>query len=184
MNIFLVLTAGDSTTWLEPPQKHQHYAGPLTSADWSLTYELRGPSKLTLTGTAEGGAWRVKVTSDQSAALTPGDYVAVMQLARTDERITVGRVSVKVMADPARIEDPIDARSVAVKALADCEAALASFSGSNGKIKSYTIGGRSTEFQSLADIMALRNFWKRQVRIEQAKASGRRNPTALIARFP
>ncbi|KQV51350.1 hypothetical protein [Duganella sp. Root336D2] len=184
MKIFSVLTAGDSANWLEPPLKRRDHIEPLISAAWTLTYELRGPSSLTLAGVPDGDGWRVKVSPTDSAALEPGAYTAVMQIVRPDERLTVGRTNVTVMPDPLKITAPIDARSIAEKALADCEAALASFSGSNGKIKSYTIGGRSTEFQSLADIMSLRNFWSRQVRLARAKASGRKNPSALIARFP
>lgn len=184
MNIILVLTAGDSSDWYEPPLKHHQRPELLTSADWSLTYELRGPSQLTLNATPEGDGWRVKVAPDQSAALVAGDYAAVMQLNRPDERMTVGRVKLNILPDPSKVDAPFEARSIAEKALADCKAALASFSGSNGKIKSYTIGGRSTEFHSLADLLQLRNFWSRQVLLERAKASGRKNPTALIARFP
>jgi len=184
MKIFSVLTAGDSANWLEPPLKHHDRIDTLASGDWALTYELRGPSSLTLTGVPEGDGWRIKVAPVDSAALEPGAYTAVMQLTRPDERVTAGRATVTVLPDPLKITAPIDARSMAEKALADCEAALASFNGSNGKIKSYTIGGRSTEFQSLADIMLLRNFWSKKVRIERAKASGRKNPSALIARFP
>jgi hypothetical protein len=183
MNIFLTLTAGDSSDWFDLPHKHHQRAAPLTSADWTLTYQLRGPSQLTLTGAPEGDGWRTRIEPGQSAGLAPGEYAMVAQLTRPDDRLTIGRGRVTILADPAAITDAIDARSVAEKALTDCEAALASFKSSNGKVKSYTIGTRTTEFHSLAELMALRDFWQRKVNNERAKATGRRNPRALLVRF-
>jgi len=183
MNIFYVLTAGDSSDWYDAPHKHVQRNTSLTSGGWQLHYQLRGPSQLTLTAAPEGDGWRTRITASQSAALEPGEYVVVAQLAKDDERLTIGRGKLTILRDPASITEAVDARSVAERALADCEAALASFKSSGGKIKSYTIGSRTTEFHSLTELMALRDMWQRKVNNERARKSGRRNPRAVLVRF-
>lgn len=187
MNIFISLTAGDSADWYDGPQKHHQREAPMTSADWLLTYQLRGPNQLSLIGEPEGDGWRTKISPADSGGLAPGPYGCVAQLSRgADERLTVGRGTVTILADPSAVDGVFDPRSVAVKALADCEAALASFKSSGGKIKSYTIGSRTTEFHSLTELLALQAFWQRKVKREKsdaARANGRRNPRALLVSF-
>jgi len=186
MNIFNSLTAGDSSTWYDGPPVHRACDDPFISADWTLTYQLRGPSQLTLVAMPEGEGWRTSLSTSDSATLAAGLYTCVAQLSRDDERRTIGRTAVTILADPAAVDAPIDARSVAVKALADCEAALASFKSSGGKVKSYTIGSRTTEFHSLTELMQLQEFWQRRVNREKAdaaRANGRSNPRTLLVSF-
>lgn len=159
------LNAGDSATWHDDPVT---LAGVYyTSADWTLKYELRGPSQLTVNATADGDGWRATITTADSELLTAGAYSWAAQLTRGDERITVRTGGLVVIADIAAIIAAVDSRSVAAKALADCEAALATFTSSGGKVKSYTIGTRQTEFHSLMELMQLRSFWQRRVNKEQ-----------------
>lgn len=186
MNIFLSLTAGDSIKWNDGPQRHPQYSAPLKSADWSLYYQLRGPSSLSIQAFAEADGWRTELPTSASANLEPGPYLWVAQLSRTDERLTIGKGSLTILPDLAAVTAALDARTFAEKALADCEAALASFKSSNGKVKSYTIGSRTTEFHSLTELMALRSFWQRRVNKERAtsaKSNGRTNPRALLVSF-
>jgi hypothetical protein len=183
MNIFTSLTAGDSFDWYEGPPQHPVR---MTSVDWQLAYVLRGPSALTLQGTPEGTGWRMRLTPAASADLVPGRYVAVAQASSAASRITIGLKNVTVLPDMSVGTDAIDARSIAEKALADCEAALATFTKSGGKVSSYTIGTRTTTFYSLTELMALRDFWQRKLNREVAKAAaktGRRNPRAILVRF-
>jgi hypothetical protein len=186
MNIFPTLTAGDSIKWSDGPQKHPQYSSPLTSAEWNLYYQLRGPSSLSIQAFPESDGWRTEVPASASANLEAGPYLWVAQLHRADERLTIGKGSLTILPDLAAVNAALDARTFAQKALADCEAALASFKSSNGKVKSYTIGSRTTEFHSLTELMSLRSFWQRRVnkeRANSAKTNGRPSSRALLVSF-
>ena len=186
MNIIQTLSIGDSANWHDSAWLDNVARVELTSALWTLTYQLRGPSQLSLTAVADGTGWRTSIGMAASATLLPGIYAWAAYLSRAQERVTIGTGSVTLVADLATIDGPLDARSVATRALADCEAALASFKSSNGKVKSYSIGSRQTEFHSLTELMALRNFWQQRVNKERANsaiANGRTNPRRLLVRF-
>jgi hypothetical protein len=186
MKIPLMMVAGDSGSWDDTPwclsSSHEQY----TSAEWTLNYYLRGPSQLTVVGVANGDGWHCSISATDSASLLPGQYAWSAKLSMQDHRMTIGQGTLTVSADLSAGDGAIDARSVAERALADCEAALASFKGSGGKIKSYSIGTRQTEFHSLIDLMALRQFWQQRVNSERARqviANGGQNPRRLLVRF-
>ncbi|MET3134621.1 hypothetical protein AAKU55_004921 [Oxalobacteraceae bacterium GrIS 1.11] len=186
MKIMNILNAGDSASWRDAAWIDGRSGLRLTSADWTLTYQLRGPSQLALTAAADGEGWRTAIGSAASAALLPGAYAWAAYLSKAGERVTIGGGSLSILADLAASAGPMDARSLAERALADCEAALASFKSSGGKVKSYTIGSRQTEYHSLTELMALRDFWQRRVNKERAQsaiANGRGNPRRLLVRF-
>lgn len=185
MNIPLSLTSGDSASWVDcawtDASGVRH-----TSADWALKYEIRGPAQVTLNAVADGDGWKTTLSIADSATLTPGTYIWGAYLSKTGERITVGSGNLVVAADLSTINTPQDVRSVAEKALADCEAALANFSATGGKIKRYMIQGRETEFQTLADLTKVLQYWKIRVRNERAALSiqnGNGDPRKLLVRF-
>lgn len=186
MKIPKTITAGDSVSWLDTPWLDTTKSAWVTSALWDLVYELRGQTQLTPLTTAQGDGWASSITSVASASLQPGTYVWAAYLKNTaGDRRNIGGGTLSVIANLSAVTTSIDGRSQARQALDDCEAALAKFT-SGGKIKSYTIGGRQTEFHSLSDLMTVRDFWQRKVNKEeewQAIRDGRSNPRKLLVRF-
>lgn len=186
MNIFQKLTVGDSAHWSDDAYVLLPAGDRLTSAAWTLKYEFRGPAVLSLTAVADGDGWVTTLSTADSAALVPGTYVWGAYLSKTGERLTIGGGTVVLAADPASLTGASEVRTVARKALDDCEAALANFSATGGKVKRYTIGSRETEFQTLADLMSLLKYWKLRVANEEAAqsvANGHGNPRKLLVRF-
>jgi len=186
MNILKRLTSGDSASWSDAPWVDTQSRECLTSIDWTLTYQIRGPAQLTLTAQADGTGWTTSITAAQSATLTAGSYIWAAYLSNALQRKSIGGGTLIINPDLSQITAPIDARTQARKALDDCEAALASFTSSGGKIKRYAIAGRETEFHSLPDLMMVRNFWQRKVNDEVARSNvrnGRGNPRELLVRF-
>lgn len=171
MKIFKTLPAGDSASWLDSPWLDSAQSMRLTSADWALTYQLRGASQLMLTAIAEGDGWRTTLATTASATLLPGTYVWSAYLSKTDQRKTIGGGTLSITQDLAAVVTSLDGRTQARRALDECEAALASFKSSGGKVKSYAIGGRQTEYHSLQDLMMVRDFWQRKVNGEVSRAS-------------
>ena len=163
MNIFQTLTAGDSARWHDDPWIATPSGDRLTSTDWTLTYQLRGATQLTLTAVADGDGWSTSLGITDSQTLEPGVYVWGAYLSQPDERITIGGGTLTIKADPATITTPIDGRSVAQKALADAEAALADLYASGKKTKKYMIGNRSAEYYTAADLLGAITYWKRRV---------------------
>ncbi len=185
MNIFNTLPVGDSASWQDAAV--QLADGRLaTSASWSLTYYLRGPSELDLVAAADGTGWRVALSATASGALGAGLYRWSAAVASGAERFTVGAGQLTLTPDLAAVAPGVDARTQAQVALAACEAAMATFNQTGGKVRKYDIAGRSMEFQSITELMQLHAFWKGKVLAEQATAqigAGLGNPRNLYARF-
>ena len=107
-------------------------------------------------------------------------------VSKGTERITVASGQLTFTPDLAAITNAVDLRSPAARALADCEAAMATFNNTGGKVKKYEIAGRSMEFQTIGDLLTLHSFWKAKVASEhhaQSVANGLGNPRNLYTRF-
>lgn len=181
MTIVNELIAGDTldfTTSLD---------GYPASAGWQLKYALRGTAgAIDLTASASGDDYHVQASASTTSAWAPGVYRYVATVTLSGQRYTVAEGSLTVLPDLAQQVAGYDGRSLAEKALADAEAALANFRASGGRIKSYTIGARTMAFEDSAAILAVINFWKAKVLAEQTPnllAAGLGNPRKLHVRF-
>lgn len=185
MNIFGTIQQGDSAIWDDTAQTIDNIT--YTSAGYTLKYELRGPgSPLTLTAVSNGGGWRTTLLTTDSANLAPGKWWWAAMLSATGVRVTAGSGELIVTADIAAAVAAFDGRSIAEIALADAEAALASFTSSKGKVKKYTIGNRSMEFATVPEILDVIHYWKARVMTElsaKSVAQGLGDPRRLFVRF-
>lgn len=178
------LTKGDSAQWDDDPWiiNGKTY----DSSAYTLKYVLRGPAVLDLTAAANGQGWTTTLSTTNSATLTPGSYTWAAILTSASERITVATGALAVGNDILAAAAGYDGRSVAEIALADAEAALSTFRASRGRTKKYTIGSRSMEFDSAADILVEISYWRIKVRNENSLrdiADGLGNPRNLYVRF-
>ncbi len=185
MKIPSVLIAGDSAQWDDDPCLVNGVRA--TSADYALTYSLRGPATLDLTGAANGNGWRTSITPTQAAGLPPGAYWWSAALTATGQRITVGRGEFSVAANLASVIAPgYDGRSVAEIAMADAEAALANLTASGQRMKSYSIGSRTAQYYTAVELIAAISYWRIRVKNERAAsqiAQGLGDPRNLNVRF-
>lgn len=173
---------GDSGTWVDLPLTDVNGVE-YDSSLYSLRYVFAGPSApLVLTATTDGNSWQTNITTVQSAALTPGLYWWELQVLATGIRVTLAAGEITITPDLALQVAGYDQRTTAEKALADAEAALSVFQASGGRIQSYTIGMRHMAFQKDSDILAIVNYWRNRVLIEQAKAQGSRS-RMILTRF-
>lgn len=186
MNIPSSLVQGDSAAWIDSPVRGTD--GHIwTSASHTLSYLLAGPvAPVTLTATPEDSGWKTVLDLSTSTGLVPGDYAWQAVLTATDERFTVARGSLGIRPNLAYAEAGYDRRSVAEIALADAEAALANLSSSGARTKQYSIGGRSAQYYTAAELLVAISFWKIKVRNEragQAIANGLGDPRTLYTRL-
>lgn len=180
LNIPLQIRQGDSASWTDGavsgPDGTQY-----DSSLYTLKYQITGEKNVLLTAAvAPGSAWKTTMTTVQSAGLNPGPYAWVAQVFASGVRVTVGNGQLIVDPDLSAINGIYDSRTVAQKALADAEAALASFSASKGRIKAYTIGGRQMQFQDDASLLEIVNYWRARVVSEQFQANGGKNRNIRI----
>lgn len=185
MNIFATLPSGDSATWPDDPVTLPD-GRTADATSWTLKYYLRGPVALDLTATASGKVWRTTLDTAASLVLPAGTYAWTAIITSGPERITVGSGQLTMTPDLTSLSGIYDPRSIAQRALEACEAAMATFNATGGKVKKYEIAGRTMEFQTIGDLMTLHSFWKAKVLSEQSAqsiASGLGNPRNLFVRF-
>lgn len=134
-----------------------------------------------LDATVVDGTHRFIVSAATSAAWAAGHYMATVWVTRGDESITLTVQQLQVLPDPRTAAAGIDTRSTARKALDDLNAALAAW---NPLRKSYTIGDRTMEFNSTAEIIKLINHWQLQVDAEDRTAGRKaRMPRRIYTRL-
>jgi hypothetical protein len=147
---------------------------------WTLAYVLvpsfTTPVQAPITITAATYLttdYRVQVGPTTTVTWSAGAYSWFSYVSKAGARITVDTGLVDIAADPASIAAGFDGRTQAEKALADANTALANFQATGGRVKSYSIAGRSMEFDTAADILVLISYWKAQVTREHAQKAVR-----------
>lgn len=162
------------------------------SADggYTLNLALRGAQTLNLSclpTAAQSGAWVLEATGAQTAALQSGYYNYAFTVTSTDgKRLTVNVGQLMVKPDITAASAGFDARTTAQIALEQAEAALASFKGSGGRIKTYTIAGRTVTYDTAAELLQVINYWRVRVATEAkslASAQGKPDMSRLLVRF-
>lgn len=180
------LTAGDSVTWKDDAGR-DNLGNAVTSADWALTYYIRGAQALTVTGAASGAGWQTTITAAQSTPLPAGVYYWQAVATKGSERITLGQGTTTIEANLAYTGSPAvyDGRSEAEQVLAAIDAEIKART-TGGTAEEYTIGNRSLKKTPMRDLVALQSRYKTiVVRERQAQkiAQGLGNPRAMFVRF-
>lgn len=167
---------GDSAVWTDQPFVDPNGTG-YDSSGYTLKYVLAGPiaTPVTLTAVPSGSSWQTTLSTTVSQTLSPGNYGWQAQVFATGVRLTLDEGELVVAADLASVGAAFDPRTQAEQALADAKAALAVFQASGGRTQHYTIGNRSMTFQKDSDILAIVNFWKKEVAAEKSIANGSRD---------
>jgi hypothetical protein len=186
MNIPSEIIAGDSDSWKDGAWTDTD--GTLyQSTGYTLTYALRGPSAaVDLTATPDGTGWKTSLSTATSAGMTAGLWFWAAYITASGVRITAGQGELTVTANLQTATTGYDGRTQAEKALADAETALATFRSTAGRIKKYTIGSRTAEYETAAELLQVIQYWRGQVANEQnAKliAQGLGNPRQMFVRF-
>jgi len=186
MNIFASLVQGDSAAWLDGPIALADGRQADAASGWALKYMLRGPATLDITAAASGSSWSSTLTAVASAGLGAGTYAWQATITKAAERLTVGTGQLLITPDLTAQSAGYDGRSQAVIALQACEAAMATFNATGGKVKKYEIAGRTMEFQTIGELLQLHSFWMLKVNAEKTSADlaqGLGNPRNLYCRF-
>jgi len=183
------IRAGDTVTWRDVASADA-IGTQISSVNWKLSYFLRSATAgagLTVASTAYGTGWTTTISAAASAGLTPGVLYFQARTTFESDVHTLWTGSTKVLpalnysgtpsAFDGRTQSQIDLEAVqaAIRALV-----------SGGSVKKYTIGTRSMEKFTLAELMELEARLKARVQRELAAelvANGLGNPRNLFVRF-
>jgi hypothetical protein len=185
LNIFAAITKGDTAQWDDAPFRDSNGRS-YDALTWTLRYELRGPTQLTLNAAANGPGWRTTLDLAASGGLAAGTYFWAAYALKAGERVTVGTGQLVVKPDLASIvADGYDGRSQAQK---DLDAINAEISAriNGGLTVEYAIADRSLKKEPVEQLLALRSRYESIVRRErqgEAVANGLGTPGRVLVRF-
>ena len=146
-----------------------------TPADgYTLAYTFDAPTPLSVDADANGGntGWTLDITGAQTLTLPPGrvPFVGMITHTSSGRTFAADRGGIVVEASPARTSDW-------TAVLTAIEAALLTVATNpHGNL---SMDGMSVSYRGSSDLIALRDYAKR----EQGKDLGRRNPRRILTRF-
>lgn len=172
----LTLRAGDSARWARTLADYP------ASAGWALSYVLLSASaRIEIASAADGDAHAVTLPAATTAGYAPGAYTWAAVVTKGTDRYTVGSGRVEILPDlAAETTLAHDGRSHARKALEAIEAWIESADPSVARRK---IADREIQFIPIAELLALRDRYRREVRAEDAAAGIRPNRGRILLRF-
>lgn len=172
------ITAGDTVLWTKTLADYP------ASAGWALTYTIINASnKYTVNASASGDSFTVNVSAATTAGWASGDYSWQSRVTKGAEAYTIDIGDIRI-APSFAAQTTLDNRSQAQKALEAIEATLAGRATS--ATAEYEIAGRKLKYISPAELISLRDFYKRVIVKEQAAdrlAKGLPDPRRIQVRF-
>lgn len=138
--------------------------------DWSASLILRGPSQITITGTADGAQHRLAKSATDTADWTKGFYAYALRVERDGEVVEVETGTLEVLPDLAAITSPHDATGHLRKVLAAIEAVIEARATTDQM--SYKIGNRELQRMPVTDLLKLRSTYQAELRRAEAAARG------------
>ena len=133
---------------------------------WTLKYRLIPRSStaavIDLTASTEGSGYRIAAIAADTASWTAGYYTAAAWVEKGAEKYTVEPLwdQVRVKDNPRTVAAGFDGRTQAQKALDDLNAALATYTASQGNVSEYEINGRRMKFRATVEITELITYWQ------------------------
>lgn len=157
------VVAGDTVTWKKT-------LGDYPASDgWTLKYRLINASgKIDIVSSADGDDHLVLVAAATTVGWTAGAYSwQAFVDGVSSQRFTVGAGQIVIKPNLAAEAAGYDNRTTAKKTLDLIDAALLAH-GANAWTQKYEIAGRSMQFKSVGDFMALRSRLQSEVAREEA----------------
>lgn len=150
------LRAGDTATW------RRSLADYPASAGWALSYVLvKTGTQITIASAASGDDHLVAIAPAVTATWTPGSYSWQERVSIGADIHTTATGSLSIAASFAAAAGGLDARTHAEKTLAALEAWIES---RDIAVAEYSIGDRQLKNIPIAELLRLRDTYRREVR--------------------
>ncbi|MDJ0685391.1 MAG: hypothetical protein QNJ84_11870 [Alphaproteobacteria bacterium] len=151
------VVAGDTWRWRRDDLAAEY---PATDG-WALTYILLNETgKITFTASADGDGFLVDEAAADTVERLAGTYRWEAAVSRDGDRFRVGTGTIEVQPNFSAAET-LDTRSHARKVLAAIEAVIERRATKDQE--EYTIEGRSLKRTPIAELIALRDRYRREV---------------------
>lgn len=169
------LSAGDTATWTRIVPDRSPADG------WAIGYSVvNATAAYSFGGTASGDGFLISVPAATTAAWAPGNYRLTEYVTKGAERYTLGTTPLRVLANLAGAVAGIDARSHARKVLDAIQTWLETRAPIAGTVR---LGDREVQNYPIAELLALRDRYRREVANEEALASGSVMGSRLLMRL-
>lgn len=176
------IIAGDTIAWTKDLSDYP-------ATDWTLTYYLTGPSRITIAATASGRTFSVSKSVQATAAYAPGIYdwqAFVSQGSQGSERYKVGEGRIEILENPATAGKNYDTRSINKQILDALETALLQNAGRSERRYRIEAAGREFEFYTHADLITAIEKFRGFVKAEEDAlkiARGENTGKDILVRF-
>jgi hypothetical protein len=135
----------------------------------------------TATATNEGDVYKVQVAATVTATWAAGRYGWASWVERAGERYTLASGQLLVQADPATSAVGADSRTHAERVLDAVEAVIEGRA--TAAQSELQIGQRALKFIPMAELLAVRDRYRWEVRNQQAAARGLPSAGSLVVRL-
>lgn len=170
--------SGDSHLWTIPLEQIRNYREIPEGAQVSAFFNPEnGDNPTDLAALREGKIIRIRLDPNVSSQLKAlsGSLCLRFKTETFCKTVIVSEVSVVDLS-----ESPVALKSEARRNYEAAKRALATYQQTRGAVKSYTIGTRSTTYNSVQDLIDLVEYWKKQVFLEECAADGGDRRTMLV----
>lgn len=153
---------------------------------WTLTYELRGPQRITITATQYGTTrnYDVSFTAATSDTYVPGLYQYQASVTDGTKKLTLWTGTIEVLANLSEAVDSYDSKSHVRKTLDAIETAIENYA--TNPYSQITIAGRTKMNWTLEELIAARSKYRFYLRDEikaQRIANGLDGGGRILTRF-
>lgn len=155
------VNAGDTVTWSET------FNGYSAADGWALTYYLRGPMNVDITGVASGSGFTLTLTAAQSAPLPPGTYSYIARASKLLEVYTVSSGTITIKANLATAAPGYESRTKAQIIVEGIEDWLSTKGVDCAQ--ELNAAGVNVQYMTMKEINQTLSYWKR-VRASELKA--------------
>lgn len=161
------ITVGDRVQWARE-------LADFDASEWTLTYYLRanGPGALiTIAATDDDGEFSVDVAPAVSASWTPGAYFWQSFVAQLNDRKPIGTGRLVIQPDFSSIEIPIDGRSHYRRTMENIQLVIEGRSTHDQQRYVMQTVGRSVDKMPIADLLKFLDYYRAEVKAEDAAAA-------------
>lgn len=162
---------GDSASWLLKKPRDKFFSEIPSGAELKASIKTSNGSMVVIDCVEDGDSITCLLKPDVSKNLDDGR--AILFLTSSSNGDFKKTIVVETFDVVSILSSSFDGLSMARKCYEQARQALATFTSTNGRVKSYTIGSRSTTYNSVKELVDLVNYWALQVKAEEEANSGR-----------